>query len=200
MIRKKRKSKFKRVTKETNINVELTLDGKGKSDIRTGIGFLDHMLTLFAKHGLFDLRIRAKGDLAVDLHHTNEDIGICLGEVFKKALGKKTGIRRYGYSFIPMDEALANTRVVLDISGRPSLFFNTRVKKLQQADYTIQDAKEFLKAFTSTCGITMHVDVLKGEDTHHVIEAIFKAASRAVREAVSIDRRVKGVPSSKGRL
>jgi len=200
MTRKKRKSKVKRVTNETNISIDLTLDGKGKGDIRTGIGFLDHMLTLFSKHGQFDLKVRAKGDLAVDRHHTNEDVGICLGAAFKKALGKKIGIRRYGYSFVPMDEALANTRVVLDISGRPSLFFNSKIKRSPPAEYTLQDAKEFLRAFSTNSGVNMHVDVLRGEDTHHIIEAVFKAAARALREAVSIDKRAKGIPSTKGKL
>jgi len=200
MIKKKRKSNVTRVTSETNIKISLALDGTGKADVRTGIGFLDHMLTLFAKHGLFDLKIRATGDLTVDLHHTNEDIGICLGEVFGKALGKKAGIRRYGYCFVPMDEALANTRVVLDVSGRPSLFFNVKARKLEKADYSVQDSKEFLKALCTSAGITMHVDILRGEDAHHVIEAVFKATARALREAVSIDRKVKGVPSTKGRL
>lgn len=197
---RKRKSEIKRVTKETNIRVSLNIDGKGKSSINTGIGFLDHMLTLFSKHGLFDLKIRARGDLNVDLHHTNEDVGICMGEAFKKALGKKAGIRRYGYSFVPMDEALAHARVVLDISGRPSLFFNSKVKKNMPAKYTLQDAGEFLKAFSTHGGINMHVDALRGEDAHHVIEALFKATARAMREAVSIDKRVKGIPSTKGKL
>lgn len=200
MTKKKRKSEVKRVTSETNISIGLDLDGKGKGDIKTGIGFLDHMLTLFSKHGLFDLKVRAKGDLDVDLHHTNEDIGICLGEAFKKALGKKLGIRRYGYSFVPMDEALANARVVLDISGRPSLFFNSKARKTTAAGYNLQDAKEFMRAFTTNSGINMHVDVFRGDDTHHVIEALFKATARALREAVSIDKRSKGVPSTKGRL
>ena len=197
---KMRKSKIKRVTKETNIAIELNLDGHGKSDIKTGIGFLDHMLTLFSKHGLFDLKVRAKGDLEVDMHHTNEDVGISLGEAFKKALGKKEKIRRYGYSFVPMDEALANARVVLDISGRPSLFFKGNTKALPAAVYGIQDAKEFLKAFSTACGINMHVDLLRGDDTHHAIEALFKATARAMREAVSIDKRAKGIPSTKGKL
>ncbi|MDD5449723.1 MAG: imidazoleglycerol-phosphate dehydratase HisB [Candidatus Omnitrophica bacterium] len=197
---KKRKSEIKRVTRETNIAVSLNLDGNGKSRIDTGIGFLDHMLTLFAKHGFFDIKLKAKGDLNVDTHHTNEDVGICLGEAFKKALGKKARIRRYGYSFVPMDEALAHARVVLDISGRPSLSFNSKVKKIAAAAYTLQDAKEFLKAFSTNAGINMHVDALRGEDTHHIIEALFKAAARAMREAVSIDPRGKGVPSTKGRL
>ena len=197
---KKRKSEVKRVTGETNIKISLNIDGQGKSKISTGIGFLDHMLELFSKHGLFDLKVQAKGDLDVDLHHTNEDVGIALGEAFKKALGKKAGIRRYGYSFVPMDEALANARVVLDISGRPSLFFSSKIKGAAPAKYSMQDAKEFLKAFSSNSGINMHVDALRGEDTHHVIEALFKATARALREAVGIDKRVKGVPSTKGKL
>jgi len=197
---KKRKSEVKRVTRETNIKIALNVDGQGKSKISTGIGFLDHMLELFSKHGLFDLKVQAKGDLDVDLHHTNEDVGIALGEAFKKALGKKAGIRRYGYSFVPMDEALANARVVLDISGRPSLFFSSKIKAAPPAKYSLQDAKEFFKAFSSNSGINMHVDALRGEDTHHVIEALFKATARALREAVSIDKRVKGVPSTKGKL
>lgn len=197
---KKRKSSVRRSTKETDIRMDLNLDGLGRGNIQTGIGFLDHMLTLFAKHGLFDLKIRAKGDLDVDSHHTNEDVGICLGEAFKKALGKKAGINRYGYSFIPMDEALASARVVLDISGRPSLFFSSKVKKLPEAQYSLQDAKEFLKGFISASGVNMHVDIMRGEDTHHAIEAVFKAVARALREAVKIDRRVKGVPSTKGKL
>jgi imidazoleglycerol-phosphate dehydratase len=197
---KNRKSEIKRVTKETDIRILLNIDGEGKSNIDTGIGFLDHMLALFSKHGLFNLTIKAKGDLKVDLHHTNEDIGISLGEAFKKALGNKSGIRRYGHSFVPMDEALAHARVVLDISGRASLFFNSRIKRIPHAEYTLQDAKEFLKAFVANSGINMHADVLRGEDTHHVIEALFKATARALKDAVSIDKRVKGVPSTKGKL
>ncbi|MBI4335196.1 MAG: imidazoleglycerol-phosphate dehydratase HisB [Candidatus Omnitrophica bacterium] len=197
---KKRKSEVKRITSETRIHVALNIDGRGKYRVDTGIGFLDHMLELFAKHGLFDLKVLAKGDLKVDLHHTNEDVGICLGEAFRKALGRKAGIRRYGYSFVPMDEALANARVVLDISGRPSLFFSSKVKGLSATGYTLQDAKEFLKAFSSNSGINMHVDALRGEDTHHIIEALFKATARALREAASVDKRVKGVPSTKGKL
>jgi len=200
MKTKQRKSFVERKTTETNISVSLNIDGKGKSKIDTGIGFLDHMLELFSKHGLFDLKVKAKGDLKVDKHHTNEDVGICLGEAFKKALGKKAGIRRYGYCFVPMDEALAHARVVLDISGRPSLFFNSKIKGLAAAEYTLQDAKEFLKALAMTSGINMHVDALKGEDSHHVVEALFKATARALREAVNIDKRVKGVPSTKGKL
>jgi len=197
---KERKIQVKRITKETNISISLTIDGKGKSTIKTGIGFLDHMLTLFAKHGGFDLVVKAKGDLYVDTHHTNEDVGLCLGEAFKKALGKKIGIRRYGHSFVPMDEALANARIVLDISGRPSLHFRSKARSSAPADYGIQDAKEFLKSLCITSGINMHVDILRGENTHHMIEAVFKAAARAMKEAVSIDKSTKGVLSTKGKL
>ena len=196
-----RKAIIKRKTKETDIAIALNLDGSGKSKIKTGIGFLDHMLTLFAKHGLFDLDVKAKGDLEVDNHHTNEDVGICLGQAFAKALGNKKSISRYGYSFVPMDESLANVRVVLDISARPSLYFNKSAKISDAGEaYTIQDAKEFLKAFSGNSGINMHVDVLRGEDMHHIIEAMFKAFARAMKDAVKIDKRVKGIPSTKGKL
>jgi len=199
---KKRKVVVKRKTKETDITLELGVDGKGKAQIKTGIGFLDHMLTLFTKHGLFDLKIKAKGDLDVDIHHTNEDVGICLGTALKKALGNKKGIKRFGTCFVPMDEALASVRVVLDISGRPSLYLK-RAKGLKAESargYTLQDAKEFLKALCQNSGMNMHVDILRGEDTHHMIEAVFKALGRALDEATRIDKRVKGIPSTKGKL
>jgi len=196
-----RKAMIKRKTSETNIAVKLNLGGSGKSKIKTGIGFLDHMLTLFAKHGLFDLEIKASGDLEVDRHHTNEDVGICLGQAFAKALKDKKGISRYGFCFVPMDESLANARVVLDISARPSLYFNKPASiKGDCEGYNIQDAKEFFKAFAGNSGINMHVDIIRGEDTHHIIEAVFKAFARAMKDAVKIDKRVKGVPSTKGKL
>jgi len=198
----KRTAKIERKTKETDISVKLNLDGKGKSKIKTGIGFLDHMLDLFAYHGLFDLNIVAKGDLNVDIHHTNEDIGISLGEAFKKALKSKKGITRFGQSFVPMDEALSRARVVLDISGRPSLYFKNKVKGLRQVkEYDISDAEELLKAFTLHSGINMHVDIIRGKDTHHALESVFKALGRALSEATRIEpRRGKKVPSTKGRL
>lgn len=200
----KRIAKIKRKTKETQISVDLNLDGKGKSKIKTGVGFLDHMLELFSYHGLFDLKIRvAKADLDVDIHHTNEDIGICLGQAFKKALGAKKGISRYGFSFVPMDEALCNVRVVLDISNRPSLYFNVSkyVPKLVSSAYTMQDVEEFFKAFAASSGVNMHIDVLKGKDIHHTIEAVFKAFGRALKDAVRIDSRMgKRIPSTKGKL
>jgi imidazoleglycerol-phosphate dehydratase len=199
---KNRTAQIKRKTKETNITVKLNLDGKGKSAIDTGIGFLDHMLELFTYHGLFDLTVKAKGDLRVDTHHTNEDIGIVMGQVFKKSLSLKKGINRFGQSFVPMDEALAKARVVLDISGRPSLYFNNKIKGLKPAKaYDLNDCEEFLKAFTLHSGINMHIDIIRGKDTHHVLESVFKALGRAISEAVRIEpRRGSRVPSTKGML
>jgi len=205
-----RKAKVRRKTKETDISVELNIDGKGKTKIKTGIGFLTHMLELFIYHGLFDLKlIVKKSDLDVDIHHTNEDIGLCLGEAFKKALGAKKGINRFGSSFVPMDEALARARVVLDISGRPSLHFGLhkhapiRPQAYGPSDkfYDIKAAKHFFNAFAIASGINLHIDTLKGEDFHHTSEAIFKAFGRALCEAVRIQPRRSGkTPSTKGRL
>ncbi len=202
---KARKAKIKRKTTETDIQISLNIDGKGKSKIDTGIGFLDHMLELFAKHGLFDLEIKAKGDLKVDLHHTNEDIGICLGQAFTKALGGKKGIRRFGERTIPMDEALAHVRVVADISGRP--YFNqikcekVYEEKNVQGGYNLEYARQFFQGLVNNFPITLHITVLEpGRDAHHLLEAIFKAAGRALDEATQIDPRIKGVPSTKGRL
>jgi len=202
---KKRKAKVIRKTSETNVVVELTIDGKGDSNIKTGIPFLDHMLTLFAKHGLFDLKIKAKGDLEIDMHHTNEDIGICLGQAFKEALGEKKGIRRFGEVTIPMDEALVNVRVVVDISGRP--FFNNikSERPYEESDvqggYNLEYARQFFQALINNFPITMHISILQASsDTHHLLEAIFKAAAKALDDATQIDPRVKGIPSTKGRL
>ena len=191
---------MKRKTSETDIAISLQLDGAGKSSISTQIPFLDHMLTLLAKHGLLDLQVKAKGDIEVDIHHTNEDIGIALGQALTKALGDKKGIRRYGDFTVPMDEALI--RVTLDISGRPSFF----VKKFagfridRRAKYTFDDAVDFLKSFCQHAGINMHVNVLEGEDSHHIIEGTFKALAKALDMAVTLDPRVRGVPSTKGKL
>lgn len=200
-----RKAKVRRKTKETDISVELNIDGKGKTKIKTGIGFLTHMLELFTYHGLFDLKLSVKkSDLGVDIHHTNEDIGLCLGEAFKKALGGKKGINRFGSSLIPMDEALAKARVVLDISGRPSLHFKTHraaPSATERRTYDIQSAKHFFNAFAVTSGINLHIDTLKGEDLHHILEAVFKAFGKALCEAVRIQPRRRGeTPSTKGRL
>ena len=199
----KRISEGRRKTTETEIKWEINLDGKGQSRIKTGIPFLDHMLTLFAKHGIFDLNIEAKGDLEVDIHHTNEDIGLCLGTGVKKALQDKKGIKRFATAFVPMDEALA--RVVMDISGRPSLEFSQtggHVHDREEAKerYTLIDAKHFLKSFCDKSGINMHVQIEYGEDLHHILEAVFKALGRALDEATQIDSRIKGVPSTKGEL
>lgn len=204
-----RKAKMTRNTRETQIAIQLNLDGEGRSEVKTGIGFLDHMLEIFAKHGLFDLTLRAKGDLHVDIHHTNEDIGICLGEAFKKALGKKIGIRRVGSSTFPLDEAV--TRTVVDLSGRPYLEIHdpsalTRdkrvhpVSKKEKYFYSFDDAVDLLRAFTLHAGATVHIWIESGEDAHHIIETFFKSIARALDQATQVDPRVRGVPSTKGIL
>jgi imidazoleglycerol-phosphate dehydratase len=203
LMRKKRTAKVVRATKETQIHVDLNVDGRGQSKISTGLAFLDHMFDLFTKHGIFDMDMKATGDLAIDIHHTNEDLGIVLGQAFKKALADRKGIRRFGSCFVPMDETLARVRVVLDISGRPHLEFSAP-KNVNQyfahRDYTLHDARELIKAFVLHSGVTMHVDVLKGDDPHHILEAIFKAWGRAMEEATRRDKRIKGSPSTKGML
>lgn len=194
-----RKSRIERKTKETDINAELILDGAGKYSVNTSIPFFDHMLSLLCKHGLFDLKIKAKGDVEIDHHHTVEDIGIVLGKAFKHALGEMKGITRYGQASVPMDEAIAS--VSLDISGRPYLVYKAEFpKRSRLKDFDPDLIEDFLQAFVSNSGITLHVGVLYGRNTHHMIEAIFKALGRALRQAVAIDPRVKGVPSTKGRL
>jgi len=194
----KRTSTIKRKTGETNISLSLNIDGKGKSSIKTGIPFFDHMLTLFAKHGMFDLKISAKGDIEVDYHHTVEDVGICLGQAFKKALGEKAGIVRYGESKVPMDEALAE--VVIDISGRPHLTYHVPIKKTKFIDFDVEVVKEFFEAFVLNAGITIHVNLIRGNNMHHIIEAIFKAFAVTLSKACEISPRKKGVPSTKGIL
>ena len=191
-------AEIKRKTAETQISVKLTLDGEGKCDIATGIGFLDHMLTLLAKHSFMDLTVKAKGDLEVDSHHTVEDIGIVLGEALQEALGDKAGIHRYGNCFIPMDETLA--QVCLDFSGRPFLVFGAEIPKIKLGNYDTEMTEEFFRAIAMHCGLTLHIRVLYGSNVHHIIEAIFKAFARAVAEAAAVDPRVKGVMSSKGVL
>ena len=197
-IKKPRVAKIERNTAETQVSVSLDLDGKGKCVIDTGIGFLNHMLTLLAKHGFMDLTVKAKGDLDVDSHHTVEDIGIVLGLAMKEALGDKAGIHRYGNCFIPMDETLA--QVCLDFSGRPFLVFDAVVPKVQLGNYEAEMTEEFFRAVAMNCGLTLHIRVLYGSNVHHIIEAIFKAFARAVAEATASDPRVKGVMSSKGVL
>lgn len=195
-----RKAEVKRKTSETDIQMKLALDGSGASQISTGMPFLDHMLALLAKHGLFNLTVKAKGDLHVDIHHTNEDVGIVLGQALTRALGEKKGIRRYGWAAVPMDEVLV--RVTLDISGRPSIYVHKAkgVKFSRLENYSFHDATEMLKAFCLHSGINMHIEVLAGQDSHHIIEGLFKATAKALDLATQIDPRVKGIPSTKGSL
>ena len=200
MAKQKRAATVSRNTKETQIRISLAIDGEGKSQIKTGLPFLNHMLTSLSKHGLFDLEISAKGDLEVDIHHTNEDVGIVLGQAFTKALGKKEGIHRFGFFSIPMDESLV--RASLDFSGRPSFLIlkNKGVKFSRLETYSFHDATEFLRAFTQHAGINLIAEIVNGEDSHHIIEAMFKATAKALDIATQRDSRVKGVPSTKGAL
>ena len=194
-----REFKIDRKTKETNINLELNLDGKGLSEVDTGIPFMDHMLCLMAAHGFMDLKLTATGDTEIDDHHTVEDLGICLGMALRNALGEKSGIRRYGQAIIPMDEALA--RVVIDISNRPVLCYRVPLKKRTTGTFDVGLIREFFRALVTNAGITMHVDLLEGEEPHHVSEAIFKAFARALDEACGPENRLNGnVPSTKGLL
>jgi imidazoleglycerol-phosphate dehydratase len=199
---KVRRSSIKRFTKETKITIDLKIDGAGKSYVHTRIPFFDHMLTLFARHSLVDLRVKADGDIEVDLHHTVEDTGIALGQAFTRALGDKRGIRRYGWAYLPMDETLA--RVALDFSGRP--FLDYRVPEKVEAiggaggTFSFQLVEEFLRAFAVHAGINLHVEILHGRDAHHMAEAIFKGLARAVDQACLVDPRVDGIPSTKGVL
>jgi imidazoleglycerol-phosphate dehydratase len=187
-----------RKTSETTIKLTLSLDGEGNSDVRTGIPFFDHMLTLFARHGLLDLTVEAKGDIEVDFHHTVEDTGIALGQALAKALADKSGIRRYGSAYVPMDEALA--RVVVDCSGRPFLAYEAPRGVEAIGLFPFQLVEEFLRALAVNAGLTLHVSILAGRDAHHMAEGIFKALGRALDIAVSHDERVKGIPSTKGVL
>ena len=193
-----RQAKIERFTNETKISVELNLDGAGQAKIKTGVGFLDHMLDLFIKHGLFDGRIEADGDTWIDDHHTTEDIGICLGQAIGQALGDKKGIKRYGNAFVPMDDALA--QVVIDLSNRPHLEFRGEWPSQKVGTFDTELVHEFLWKLALESRMNLHVIVHYGRNTHHIIEAIFKAFARALDEATLIDSRVKGVPSSKGML
>jgi len=193
-----RKAKVERKTRETEITVEIIIDGSGKSNIQTSVPFLDHMLELLAQHGLFDITLKAKGDIEVDYHHTVEDIGFCLGECFKKALGDFKGIRRYGESTVPMGESLGS--VVLDICNRPNLIFNTPLVKGKVGTFDIELVKEFFNSFAQESGISLHINVTYGDNTHHIIESIFKAFARALDIASTVDKRITGVMSTKGKL
>jgi imidazoleglycerol-phosphate dehydratase len=193
-----RKASIERITKETQIRLSIDLDGKGKAKICTSVPFLDHMLDLFTRHGLFDLEVEAKGDIDIDFHHTVEDIGIVLGQAFREALGDKKGIRRYGQATVPMDETLA--AVVTDLSGRPYLVYNARIPKVKIGDFDVELVREFFQAFVNNCGANLHINVMYGENVHHILEACFKAAARALDQATQVDQRIEGVLSTKGKL
>ena len=194
-----RKSEINRKTAETDIALSLDLDGKGNSKISTGVGFLDHMLTLFARHGNFDLDVQCKGDIEVDFHHTVEDVGICLGMALCEALGDKAGIRRYGSMMLPMDESLI--LCAIDISGRGYLSCKLDIPSLKIGDFDCELVEEFFLALTRNCPITLHLKKLDGRNSHHIVEGAFKAFGRALAEAVSIDPRQEGrIPSTKGVL
>lgn len=193
-----RKGQVHRQTKETDISMAINIDGSGTAAIKTGVSFMDHMLTLFTVHGFFDLSVSGVGDVEVDDHHTVEDLGICLGQAVKSALGDFSSIRRYGHSVIPMDEALA--RVTIDISNRPYLHYEVSIKDQKVGSFDTALAKEFLWALALHGGLSLHVELLHGENAHHIIEAIFKALGRAFDQATTVDTRVHGQLSSKGSL
>lgn len=195
---KARSSQIARQTAETKINLTLAVDGSGNYQIETPVSFLNHMLTLFAVHSRCDLTINAVGDTHIDDHHTVEDIGICLGQAIKEALGEKKGINRYGQALIPMDEALA--RAVLDLSGRSCLQYEVQIPSTQLGNMSSENIKEFFQAVANQAGMTLHIDLLRGENSHHIVEAIFKAFARAFKEAITPAPGVEGVWSSKGKL
>ncbi len=193
-----RNASITRKTQETEIELTLGLDGGDNADISTSIPFLDHMLEQVARHGLVDLNITARGDREIDDHHTVEDIGICFGEALHDALGDKAGIRRYGHAYVPLDEALS--RVVLDLSGRPGLEYHVRFPKERVGDFDVDLFKEFFQAITNHGKLTLHIDAIRGDNNHHMIETVFKAFGRALRMAVEPDPRQTGIPSTKGAL
>jgi imidazoleglycerol-phosphate dehydratase len=194
-----RQAKVERKTNETEIAVSVNLDGTGKHDIATGIGFLDHMLDQLSKHSLIDINVKAKGDLHIDFHHTAEDVGIALGEAVKRALGDKKGIRRYASSDLPMDGSL--TRVAIDVSGRPFLVWKVEFTRDKVGEMDTELFREWFQAFAMNAGITLHVENLYGENNHHIAESAFKALARALRDAIEIDPRAKdAIPSTKGTL
>lgn len=193
-----RAAQITRSTTETQIQLSLAVDGDGRSTISSSVPFLDHMLTLFARHGLFDLTVQANGDIDIDFHHTVEDIGIVLGQAFREALGDKQGIRRYGTARVPMDEALAD--VTVDLSGRPYLVYNVAITAPSVGSFDTELVREFFQAFANSCGCNLHLNLLYGDNAHHIIEACFKAFGRALDTATALDDRISGVMSTKGVL
>ncbi len=193
-----RTAKVNRKTKETEISVDMELDGSGAAEVETGIPFFNHMLEIFARHGLFDLKLKAKGDIQVDYHHTVEDVGLALGQAFREALGDKQGICRFGEASVPLDEALA--KVVVDLSGRPYLAYNVKIRPGRVGDFDTDLPHEFFQALANQLGMNLHINVIEGENPHHIIEACFKALARAMGGATRIDPRIKGVLSTKGSL
>ena len=194
-----RQALIQRSTKETEISVELNLDGSGAADLRVGVPFLEHMLDQVARHGMFDLDITARGDLEIDAHHTVEDVGITLGQAFRQALGDKRGIRRYGHAYVPLDEALS--RVVLDFSGRPGLEYVVEYPRARVGEFDVDLLREFFQGFVNHAMVTLHIDNMRGRNSHHIAETIFKAFGRSLRAAVELDPRMEGIlPSTKGKL
>jgi imidazoleglycerol-phosphate dehydratase len=193
-----RTAAIERITKETRIKLSIDLDGSGQGKICTSVPFLDHMLDLFARHGLFDLMVEAQGDIDIDCHHTVEDIGIVLGQAMKEALGDKKGIRRYGQASLPMDETLAE--VVTDLSGRPFLVYNVDLPKVKIGDFDVELGREFFQAFVNNLGANLHINVKYGDNVHHVLEACFKGTAKALDMATQVDPRIEGVLSTKGKL
>jgi len=193
-----RTAKVDRKTKETDITVDLNLEGSGKAEIQTGMPFFNHMLEIFARHGLFDLKLHAKGDIDVDYHHTVEDVGLTLGQAFKEGLGDKQGICRFGEASVPLDETLA--QVVVDLSGRPYLSYNVKIRPGRVGDFDTDLPHEFFQALANQLGMNLHINMIQGENPHHIIEACFKALARAMERATRIDPRIQGVLSTKGSL
>ncbi len=193
-----RTATVERITRETQIKLSVGIDGTGTAKVCTSVPFLDHMLDLFARHGLFDLTVEAKGDVDIDFHHTVEDIGIVLGSALKEALGAKQGIRRYGQASVPMDETLAS--VAVDLSGRPYLVYNVRLPKVKIGEFDVELAKEFFQALVNNLGANVHINVMYGDNVHHILEACFKALARALDMATQLDPRIEGVMSTKGKL
>ena len=193
-----RQAQINRNTNETQISVALDLDGSGRSALATGVPFLDHMLDQIARHGVFDLDVKAAGDLHIDAHHTVEDVGITIGQAFAKAVGNKSGVRRYGHAYVPLDEALS--RVVVELSGRPGLVCKVDFVRARIGEFDVDLMHEFFQGFVNHALVTLHIDNLRGDNAHHQAETVFKAFGRALRMAVEIDPRTQGVPSTKGSL